>query len=96
MFVTVTRAEFIPERFEHAREEIARLAGAMTKLAGYRGTETLRDVDDPFVYLFLLRWENEQAWRDYRETLYKREVVTRFEPLTRSFRSLGHYELLES
>jgi quinol monooxygenase YgiN len=96
MFVTVTRVEFKPERFSEARDEIATLAGAMTKLAGYRGTEALRDVDDPLAYLFLLRWENEQAWKDYRETLYRQEVVTRFEPLTRSFRSLGHYELVEA
>jgi quinol monooxygenase YgiN len=96
MFVTVTRVEFEPERFGAARDEIAALAGAMTKLPGYRGTETLRDVDDPLVYLFLLRWDNAQAWKAYRETLYQQEVLTKFEPLTRSFRSLGHYELVEA
>lgn len=96
MFVTVTRAEFKPERFGEVRDSIAALAGVMTKLDGYRGTETLRDVDDPFTYLFLLRWESEQAWKQYRETLYQEYVAPEFEPLTRSFRSLGHYELVEA
>jgi len=96
MFVTVTRAEFRPERFEEVRDAIAALAGAMTRLDGYRGTETLRDVRDPSTYVFLLRWETEQAWRKYRETLYQDYVVPKFEPLTRLFRSLGHYELIEA
>jgi quinol monooxygenase YgiN len=96
MFVTVTRAEFKRERMDEVRDEIAKLAGQMTKLEGYRGTETLRDTQDQSIYLFLLRWENEQAWRTYREGFYQREVVTKLEPLARSFRSLGHFELVEA
>ena len=96
MFVTVTRAEFKPERMAEVRDEIADLAGKMTRLEGYRGTETLRDAENPHVYLFLLRWENQQAWESYRQGLYQQEVVTKFEPLADSFRSLGHYELIES
>ena len=95
MFVTVTRAEFKPDRMDEVREEIAVLAGKMTRLEGYRGTETLRDVENEHVYLFLLRWEDQEAWEAYRQGLYQEEVVTKFEPLADSFRSLGHYELLQ-
>ena len=96
MFVTVTRAEFKPERMAEVRDEIAVLAGKMTKVEGYRGTETLRDAEDEHVYLFLLRWENRAAWETYRQGLYREEVEPKFEPLANSFRSLGQYELVEA
>ena len=96
MFVTVTRAEFKPDRMNEVREEIAVLAGKMTKLEGYRGTETLRDVENEHLYLFLLRWENKAAWESYRQGLFQEEVVPKFEPLANTFQSLGHYELIEA
>ncbi|HEX5506586.1 MAG TPA: antibiotic biosynthesis monooxygenase [Thermomicrobiales bacterium] len=95
MFVTVTHAEFKPERLAEVREEIAALAGAMTKLEGYRGTETLRDAARDNVYLFLLRWEDKAAWQAYREGLYQREVVPKLEPLATEFRAVGQYDLVE-
>jgi quinol monooxygenase YgiN len=95
MFVTVTRAEFKPGRMREVRDEIARLAGEMTRLEGYRGTETLRDAENENAYLFLLRWENKQAWQAYRDGLYRREVVPNFEPLADVFHSIGQYELIE-
>ena len=95
MFVTVTRAEFKPERMREVRDEIARLAGEMTRLEGYRGTETLRDAENENAYLFLLRWENKQAWQAYRDGLYRREVVPNFEPLADVFHAIGQYELVE-
>lgn len=96
MFVTMTRAEFKPDRMAEMKAEVARLAGLMTQVEGYRGTETLRDVENEHAYLFLLRWEHRQAWEAYRNGLYQQEVVTKFEPLADTFQALGQYELIEA
>ena len=50
---------------------------------GYLGTELLRDRMDPQRYLTIDRWENAEAWRDFR-----RRFAAEYERLDREFEGL--------
>ena len=60
---------------------------------GYLGTELLRDRMDPLRYLTIDRWENAEAYRDFRRRFaaeYER-LDREFEGLTAREASLGEY-----
>lgn len=69
MYVYIWEYQVRPESVERFREAYARdgpWVALFQRASGYIGTELYRDVDDPYRYVTVDRWESQQAYDRFR------------------------------
>jgi heme-degrading monooxygenase HmoA len=89
----IARADRL-EEFERHYASSGAWAELFRKGAGYRGTQLLRDADNPRRYLSIDSWEtagNQRVWRERFAAQYE-ELDRACEAFTESERNIGIFE----